>query len=153
MSLPKRILVPTDFSAPAGAALSYAKTLAEALGASLHVLCVLDDPLPGFKMPDHVCSIPAIRRQLEGEVQEQLAKVFTPEERTKFRAELTAEWGNPYVKVVEFAKDHGIDLIVMGTHGRGAIPHMLLGSVAERVVQHATCPVLTIHPAPETASL
>ena len=151
MSLPKRILVPTAFSPPACAALNYAKTLAAALGSSLHVLCVLDDPLPGFKMPDHVCSIPAIRRQLEGEAQEQLAKVFTPQELSKFRAELTAEWGNPYVKILEIAKDQAIDLIVMGTHGRGAIQHALMGSVAERVVRQATCPVLTIRPAPEVA--
>lgn len=146
MSLPKRILVPTDFSPPADAALAYAKTLAEALGASLHVLYVLDDPLPGFKMPDHVCSIPAIKQQLEREAAEKLAVVFTPEERAKFRAETTAEWGNPYAKVLAFAKDHNIDLIVMGTHGRGAIQHVLLGNVAERVVRHATCPVLTIRP-------
>lgn len=150
MSLPKRILVPTDFSAPAAAALNYAKTLAEALGASLQVLAVMDDPLPGIKMPDHVCSIPAIRQQIEQETGEHLAKVLAPAERAKFRAELTAVWGNPYAKILEFAKDHAIDLIVMGTHGRGAILHALLGSVAERVVRHAACPVLTVRPAPET---
>lgn len=148
MSLPKRILVPTDFSEPAGAALDYAKTLAQALGASLHILCVMDDPMPGFKMPDHVCSIPAIRRQLEAEAKEQLAKLLTPEERTAFRAELTAEWGNPYAKVLDFASKHDIDMIVMGTHGRGGLEHVLIGSVAERVVRQASCPVLTIRPAP-----
>lgn len=150
MSLPKHILVPTDFSKPAGAALDYAKTLAQALGASLHILCVMDDPMPGFKMPDHVCSIPAIRRQLEAEAHEQLAKLLTPEERQTFRAELTAEWGNPFAKVLDFATKHDIDLIVMGTHGRGALEQVLIGSVAERVVRQATCPVLTIRPARKT---
>ena len=77
MSLPKRILVPTDFSATAEAALNYAKVLAEALGASLHVIHVMDDPLPGIKLPDHVGSIPAIRRQLEMEASEHLANVLT----------------------------------------------------------------------------
>jgi len=144
VSIPKRILVPTDFSASADAALDYAKTLASALGASLHILFVLDDPLPGLKMPDHVCSIPAIRRQLELEAKEKLDKVLTPAERTAFQAELTAEWGNPHSKVVAFAKDHNIELIIMGTHGRGVIEHTLIGSVAERVVRHARCPVLTI---------
>jgi nucleotide-binding universal stress UspA family protein len=151
MSLPKRILVPTDFSAPADAALNYAKTLAEALGASIHVLHVMDDPLPGFKLPDHVCSIPAIRKQLEREAGEHLATLLNPKEQSKFRAELTSEWGNPYVKILEFTKDHDIDLVVMGTHGRGAILHALMGSVAERVVRHSTCPVLTIRTSPETA--
>jgi nucleotide-binding universal stress UspA family protein len=151
MALPKRILVPTDFSAPAEVALNYARELAQAVGASLHVLYVMDDPLPGIKMPDHVCSIPAIRRQLEREASEQLATVLTPDERTRFRAETTAEWGNPYVTILKFTSDHDIDLIVMGTHGRGAILHALMGSVAERVVRHAPCPVLTVHTAPEAA--
>ena len=117
----------------------------------MHVLHVMDDPLPGFKLPDHVCSIPAIRKQLEREASEHLATLLTSEERTKFRAALTYEWGNPYLKILEFTKDHGIDLIVMGTHGRGAILHALMGSVAERVVRHSTCPVLTIRPAPGAA--
>ena len=149
MSLPKRILVPTDFSEAAAAALDYAKSLAQLTGASLHVLYVMDDPLPGFKMPDHVCSIPAIRRQLEKEAAEQLGKILTADERVKFRAEMTAEWGSPYTKVLEFAKAHKIDLIVMGTHGRGALQHALLGNVAERVVRHSSCPVLTIRTTPE----
>ena len=52
--------------------------------------------------------------------------------------------------IVQFAKDHAIDLIVMGTHGRGALEHLLVGSVAERVVRTAPCPVLTVrHPDPE----
>ncbi|MBI3866463.1 MAG: universal stress protein [Planctomycetia bacterium] len=151
MPVPQRILVPTDFSEPAQAALDYAKTLAEALGASLQVLYVMDDPLPGFKMPDHVCSIPAIKRQLEREAADQLAAALTPQEKAKFRAELTSVWGNPYAKVLEFAKERNIDLIVMGTHGRGALQHVLMGSVAERVVRHAPCPVLTIRPEPAIA--
>ena len=123
--------------------------LAEIHGASLHVLHVMDDPLPGIKMPDHVCSIPAIRKQLEREAAESLDNLLTADERTKFHATLTAEWGKPYAKVLTFAQDHKIDLIIMGTHGRGAIEHALIGSVAERVVRRSVCPVLTIRPAPE----
>jgi len=151
MSLPQRILVPIDFSPGAEIALNYAKSLAAAFGASLHVLHVMDDPLPGFKMPDHVCSIPALRKQIEQETSEHLSKVLSPDERTRFRATLSAEWGSPHASVLAFAKDHAIDLIVMGTHGRGAIQHVLLGSVAERVVRHASCPVLTIRQAPLSA--
>jgi nucleotide-binding universal stress UspA family protein len=145
MFSPKRILVPTDFSTPAAAALNDAKAIAEAFAASLLVLHVLDDPLPGFKMPDHVCPVEAIRKQLEREAAEQLGKLLTPDERQKFRAELTTEWGSPYAKVLEFAKKHQVDLIVMGTHGRGAIGHWIMGSVAERIVRLAPCPVLTVH--------
>ena len=144
MNSPKRILVPTDFSAQAEAALNYGKMLAETCGASLLVLHVIEDPLPGFKMPDGVCPIKAIKKQLESESAEQLEKLLTSEERQKFRAELTAEWGIPYAKVLEFASTRQADLIVMGTHGRGAIERLVMGNVAERVVRLAPCPVLTI---------
>jgi len=152
MSLPKRILVPTDFSELAGAALTYAKELAGAVGASLQVLHVMEDPLPGLRQADHVCSVLAIREQLEREAGEELAKLFTPEERQRLHAETTAVWGTPYAQILKFSVDNHSDLIVMGTHGRGAVLHALIGSVAERVVRHASCPVLTIHNAPSAAA-
>lgn len=151
MPLPKQILVPIDFSATAAAALEYAKTLAAAVGASLHVLHVMDDPLPGFKMPDHVCSIPSIRKLMEQEASDQMSKVLTADEQRKFHASLTTVWGSPYLKVIEYAKEHAIDLIVMGTHGRGMIAHLLLGNVAERTVRHAPCPVLVVRPPKDVA--
>jgi nucleotide-binding universal stress UspA family protein len=55
--------------------------------------------------------------------------------------------GNPYAEIVQYAEESGIDLIVVGTHGRGAFAHLLLGSVAEKVVRKAHCPVLTVRPA------
>jgi nucleotide-binding universal stress UspA family protein len=146
MPLPKQILVPIDFSETAAAALDYSKTLAAAVGAALHVLHVMDDPLLGFKLPDHVCSIPIIRKLMEQEASEHMSKVLTADEQKKFRAELITVWGSPYVKVIEYAKEHEIDLIVMGTHGRGIIGHLLLGNVAERVIRHASCPVLVVRP-------
>ena len=54
-------------------------------------------------------------------------------------------FGKPAQAIVDYAADNGFDLIVMGTHGRAGIAHLLMGSVAERVVRHATCPVMTIH--------
>jgi len=146
MPLPTQILVPTDFSETADAALAYAKTLADVSGAALHVLHVMDDPLPGFKLPDHICPIPAIRKLMEQESSKQMSKVLTADEKGKFRAELLTAWGNPYLKVIEYALEHKIDLIIMGTHGRGMVGHLLLGNVAERVVRHAPCPVLVIRP-------
>lgn len=151
MSLPKQILVPIDFSETAAGALDYAKTLAAAVGAALHVLHVMDDPLPGFKPPDHVCSIPSIRKLMEQEARDHVSQVLTPDEQKKFRAELVTVWGSPYLKVIEYAKAHDIDLIVMGTHGRGMIGQLLLGNVAERVVRQASCPVLVIRPPQDAA--
>jgi universal stress protein A len=149
--LPKQILVPIDFSETSDAALNYSKTLATAVGAMLHVLHVMDDPLLGFKLPDHICPIPAIRKLMEQEAKEHMSKVFTADEQKKFRAEMTTVWGSPYLKVIEYAKEHGIDLIDMGSHGRGMIGHLLLGNVAERVVRHAACPVLVIRPPQDAA--
>ena len=59
---------------------------------------------------------------------------------------LATRLGSPFVKIIEYAKEHQIDLIVMGTHGRTGLPHVLIGCVAERVVRMAPCPVLTVHP-------
>ena len=143
----KRILVPTDFSETAAGAMNYAKALAEAFGGSLHVLHVLEDPLPGWKPAGHVASVPAIRQNMEQDAAVQISKVLTDPEREKFRAELVTLWGSPFVEIIGYAKSHEIDLIVMGTHGHGPIAHLLLGSVAERVVRNAPCPVLTVrHP-------
>ena len=143
----RRILVATDFSETAAAALDYAKALAEAFGASLQVLHVLEDPLPGWKPPGHVASVPIIRQHMEQDAADQMSKVLTDTERDKFRAELATTWGSPFVEIIRHAKTRDIDLIVMGTHGLGPIAHMLMGSVAEKVVRKAPCPVLTVrHP-------
>lgn len=144
MQLPQRILIPTDFGASAVAALQYAKSLSKISGAALHVLHVMDDPLLGWKMPDHVCPVPALRKFLEEETRDLLSKLLTDEERQAYHAEVRSEWGNPYSKVMEYVKQHNIDLVVMGTHGRGALGHALMGNVAERLVRHAPCPVLVV---------
>jgi len=73
--------------------------------------------------------------------------LLTEAERSALRARLLTRVGHPFVEVVRYAREESIDLIVMGTHGRGAVGHLLLGSVAERVVRKAPCPVLTVrHP-------
>ena len=65
----------------------------------------------------------------------------------RLRAELTLEWGTPFMEITRYAREHEIDLIAMGTHGRGGgIKRLLMGSVAENVVRSATCPVMTVRP-------
>jgi universal stress protein A len=140
----KRILVPTDFSETAGVALDYARVLASAFAAKLDVIHVLEDPLPGWKPPGHVAAIPEIRTGMEQDARLQMDRVLSDADRARFRAELTTLWGKPFVEIIRYAKEHGCDLIVMGTHGRGPLAHMVMGSVAERVVRHAPCPVLTV---------
>jgi nucleotide-binding universal stress UspA family protein len=69
------------------------------------------------------------------------------EDRKRLRAELVLEWVTPFVEIVRYARAHDIDLIAMSTHGRSAVKHLLLGSVAKNVVRSSLCPVLTVrHP-------
>lgn len=149
-----RILVPTDFSAPSEAALEYARILAAKFGASLHLLHVLEDPYvhgafgPVSEMYAGA-DAPATRAALLRDAQERLAHRITPADRARFRATTEVVVGSSDRMIVEYAGDNGFDLIVMGTHGRTGLAHMVMGSVAEHVVRSAPCPVLTVHSAPQ----
>jgi nucleotide-binding universal stress UspA family protein len=148
-----RILVPTDFSAPSDAALVTAKELAERLGASIHLLHVLEDPYSTAAYATEVYGYlpPGIKESWQKDAEAHMATVLTPAERAQFSATTTVIFGAPAQSIVEHAENNGIDLIVMGTHGRGGVAHLLLGSVAERVVRMARCPVLTIREAAAAA--
>ena len=141
----KRILVPVDFSDYSIKALDCAKTLAEKFGAALHVLTVVPDP---FVLPDpgpwYVPLPEGYAEGLRQGAESQLGGLLTQAERTQLRAETAVSFGNPYPEILDYVKRASIDLIVMGTHGRGAVAHALMGSVAEKVVRTAPCPVLTI---------
>lgn len=143
----KRILVPTDFSEASEAALKYGRALAEAFDASLYVLHVMEDPFVFAPTSEGYVPPPQFYEEMESATRDRLNKLLTDAERAKLRAQLVTKKGSPFVEIVRYAKDNDIDLIVMGTHGRGAIAHMLMGSVAEKVVRKAPCPVLTVrHP-------
>ncbi len=135
----QRILAPIDFSEPSKYALAYAKDLAAALGASLHVLYVEDDPI----LTAHTTG-QSYRDEAKAKALARLEELFTPEERAKLNVEFGYREGNAFVEIVRFARDQKMDLIVMGTHGRRALAHVLLGSVAENVVRTSYCPVLTL---------
>ena len=141
----KTVLVPTDFSDASESALRYGKAMAEAFGASLHVVHVMEDLLAhAWAAEVYVSSMPQLRDEIEKEPRQRLGALLTEAERTAFRAETALLAGNPFLEIIRYAKAHGVDLIVMGTHGRGPIAHMLLGSVAEKVVRKSPCPVLTV---------
>lgn len=145
MNAIQQILVATDFSETSETALRYATSLAEAFHARLEVLHVVEEPF-GYVASTHgyIPEVDAFRETLNKAAREQLSNVLTPEEVQRFQARLSLRTGTPYVEIVRFAKDHAVDLIVVGTHGRGSVWHALLGSVAERVVRNAHCPVLTV---------
>jgi nucleotide-binding universal stress UspA family protein len=142
----QRILVPTDFSQPADAALIYAKELAEKFGARLQLLHVV--ALPTFyPMGAEATAFPMAELLTETETAaqstlEELARgTGLPADRVGVRTTV----GTPVSEILDAIANDGIDLVVMGTHGRGMVEHMLLGSVAERVVRRSPVPVLTVH--------
>jgi nucleotide-binding universal stress UspA family protein len=143
-----RILVPTDFSETADAALEYAELWAETVNASIQLLHVLDDPSAAETLATeaNIAEAPALRAATLRDAQSWLAH------RAVHKAGITAidseiMFGHGARTIADYATDRGIDLIVMGTHGRTGIAHLLLGSVAERLVRTAPCAVLTVrHP-------
>lgn len=142
----KRILVPTDFSECSDAALKYGRALGEPFGASLHLLHVIQDP---YTQPWAAEAFPAPLGEMLQQWQEQarirLVNLLPEAERT--HATVATVVGSPFLEIARYASEQDIDLIVLGTHGRGPLGHMLLGSVAEKIVRKSPCPVLTVrHP-------
>jgi nucleotide-binding universal stress UspA family protein len=143
----KHILVPTDFSEPADAALGFALDLAEALDASVtvfhayHVVIPLSVPPSGggFRMPGHVA------RELRERAEEAVAGLVQSRARPGLRLSGRAVEAPPAPAIIEEAMRLPADLIVMGTRGLTGLKRIALGSVAKRVIQHAPCPVLTLH--------
>ena len=149
-----RILVPTDFSATADAALEYAFVLAERFGASIQLLHVLDDPFvaDGMAAEAYISEAPALRTAMLHDAREKLRHRAAPRERRVSSIDTEVLFGHGARTIAEYAVERGVDLIVMGTHGRTGFAHLLLGSVAERLVRTAPCPVLTVrHPAERAA--
>ena len=140
----KNILVATDFSEPSSVALAYGRDLARAYNARLHVLHVVENIMIRYAS-EVVFAVPDFQRDLETTARRDVDALITDDDRRVLNAVGVVETAtNVAEAVVEYAKANDIDLIVAGTHGRGAVQHLLMGSVAERVVRTAPCPVLTV---------
>lgn len=138
----ERILVPTDFSEYSQPAIGYACAMADKFDAELHLLHVLEV---------HISSTPVFSGEMvpshhiaESRAAAEKALQDVAPGRNAVRA--TSE-GTVFLEILRYAKENEIDLIVMGTHGRTGLVHVLMGSTAERVVRKAPCPVMTVrHP-------
>jgi nucleotide-binding universal stress UspA family protein len=143
-----RILVPTDFSKHSENALAYAAAFAEKFNAELYLLHVVQD-LALF-VPEAVSASPPIAppvEQLTAAVREALDRLIETHQLRRFPVHAEVREGSPFYEIIRFARETDIDLIIMGTHGHTGLVHVLLGSVAEKVVRKAPCPVLTVrHP-------
>ncbi len=145
----KRILVATDFGEPADAAFAYGRELARTFGASLEVLHVADDVLSrGYTAEGFIAAYPELQREVEDTSVKRLEAMLCDEDRAQLNARTVLRVStSPAMAIVDYAREAQVNLIVIGTHGRGAMAHLLMGSVAERVVRLAPCPVLTVrHP-------
>ena len=141
----RSILAPTDFSRHAEAGLRYACGLAERFGATLHVLHVLSEIVPVGPDPMIAPILPPeYYQESEKQAAETLATLLRSEWGRAAAVENSVRWGSPVEVVIEYARTRSIGLIVISTHGRTGLSHVFLGSVAERIVREAPCPVLTI---------
>lgn len=143
----RRILVPTDFSSFSQCALDYACALEERFGSELHLLHVVSDYVPmapegGLMLPDSE----GYRQELVAAAAQELANLPAPGTHSTSCVVRKVCVGTPFVEIIRYAREHEADLIVIGSHGRSGLAHVLMGSVAERVVRNAGCPVLVVRP-------
>lgn len=142
-----RILVPIDFSEHSTQALRFGCGLAEKFSSELHLLHVMQDlvamvPEPGLAFPPPGNYM----EELKASAEAALLKLPDPEWSVTSTVVRDTRQGPPFLEIVRYAKEKDCDLIVMGTHGRSGLSHVLMGSVAEKVVRKASCPVLTVRP-------
>ncbi len=139
----RRILFATDFSEPARQAQKYATALAEKFGAELHAMNVVPEIILPATDSYTVWTLPEGGMKAQVEAAEKQLQADLGSASTAVR-HVTV--GFPIEEIMKYAGEHDIDLIVVGTHGHTGLSHLLLGSVAEKLVRLATCPVLTVHP-------
>ncbi|MDQ1274342.1 MAG: hypothetical protein QG591_2972 [Planctomycetota bacterium] len=142
----KNILCPIDYSVYSEMALKYAIEFAEKYQAKLYLVHVLDIRVYDINDPD-LYNVNIVDEETINKLRERLLKCVNEDTKSKISVEAIIIQGVPFAEIIRTAKECKIDLIVLGTHGRTGLSHALMGSVAEKVVRKAPCPVLTIrHP-------
>jgi universal stress protein A len=146
----KTILAPTDLSAASLGVVRYAARLAVSFGASLHVMHVLGDSMSSAAFAEMYAALPAdYFEELERSAQETLRACLTAEEKEQAQVVMTTQPGLPAEEIMKrLTEEPRIDLVVMATHGRGGVGRFLMGSVADKIVRKAPCPVLTVRDVP-----
>jgi universal stress protein A len=144
----RRILFPTDFSKPADHAWPFALQFAQQFGAEVHLLHVVAPPphiteaYAAHFDPERFAAV------LTAEANAALDRFVREAKDGNIASRTEVRIGVDFHEIIEYARTHQIDLIIMATHGRTGLAHALVGSVAEKVVRRAPCPVLTVkHPA------
>jgi universal stress protein A len=141
------VLVATDFGDTSKSALEYGRNLARAFGATLHVLHVAQRVAPLAGAEFDTTNLGDLQADVMDDAQRQLEALLTNDDRTRLHAKPMVVASSAVASaIVAYAKETHVDVIVVGTHGRGAVSHLLMGSVAEHVVRNAPCPVLVVRP-------
>jgi len=147
---PRRICWPTDFSELSLHGGRYALALSAQFGAELHVIHIVPPPFSPdvFLVVPAEAPVPYPEPELVAASQEALERLVAEQFGGCDRLVIRVLTGNPWPTICRYARDDEIDLLVVTTHGRTGLSHVLIGSTAERIVQHAPCPVLVVkHPA------
>ena len=142
----KKILYPTDFSKHSLAALPHAVSLSQTYNAQLHCLHVVDEAYQYWMAgSDNAVPIVVSENEIWESAQQQMEQ-FVREHLAQQEGRLITKMtsGRPFIEIIQYARDNAVDLIAIATHGHGALASMLMGSVTEKVVRKAPCPVLTV---------
>ena len=144
----EHIVVAIDFSEPSQSALTYARVLASHFGAALHLLHVVENRLAWGSIDGATQDVAAIQIEAQESARFKLNALLSDRDRRLWNSTADIRIGNsPAREIIAHANALRADIIVMGTHGRGLVTRLLMGSVAAHVINHAPCPVLTVkHP-------
>ncbi|MCA9064119.1 MAG: universal stress protein [Planctomycetaceae bacterium] len=143
-----RILVATDFSDFSRPALNYGTAIAARFSSELHLLHVVADP--AMLIPEsHAFTVEAMQAQSEAlceDARKRLAELPGDSWDNGKPVVREVRTGAVFLEIIEYSRENDIDLLVIGTHGRSGLMHVLMGSVAEKIVRKSPCPVLTVKP-------
>jgi nucleotide-binding universal stress UspA family protein len=143
----KEVIVPTDFSEHSLRAVDYAIEIAEKFGSRLKLIYVIEPFLQAADVSWTSVDFDELNKSHQKSAEQQLDQILKERIPKSVVAESMILFGKPFVEIVKVAREDNADLIVMATHGRGAVAHILMGSTADKVVRKAPCPVLTVkHP-------
>jgi nucleotide-binding universal stress UspA family protein len=140
----KKILVPIDFSDYSKSALKYAVNLSKNFNAEMILIYVVEPVIypPDFSMGQ--IAIPSVNTEWDERAKQELDKLAKAEIPSGVAVKTLIKTGKPFIEIIETAGELDIDLIIIATHGRTGVEHILFGSTAEKVVRKAPCPVLTL---------
>jgi nucleotide-binding universal stress UspA family protein len=144
----KKILYPTDFSESSLEALKYAVAFARDFKAHLVLMHVVNEAIfsEGLSLP-RTGAPEDLENEMRAEAARQLKTIIPADERATLDWETVILRGMPFLEIIRYATANAVDLIVIGTHGRSGVEHIIFGSTAEKVVRKAPCPVLSVKPA------